>query len=154
ADPSLPAAERVHIGFALGEAYEQAGDYARALSYFRDANAMHRATIDYDAAEAVAEFRMLKRDFTAEYLARRRARSSAGAGMIFIVGMPRSGTTLAEQILASHPDVHGGGETLVVPELTGARWASPLPVDYGALLTSLGDAGLDALGHEIETRAF
>ncbi|HEX4298684.1 MAG TPA: sulfotransferase, partial [Devosia sp.] len=154
ANPQLPAHDRVHLGFALGAAHEQLGNYSAALGYFADANAINRTTVDYDRSEDATAFDELKRAFPAELLARRRAESAAGAGMIFIVGMPRSGTTLTEQILASHPDVHGGGETMLVSEMVNARWRRPGQLAYAELLSDLGDRGLEELGREIERRGF
>ena len=109
--PSLRAIEaRTTMHFALGKAYHKSGDRPNAFRHFAAGNAMKRRTFVYDVADDERFARDTIAFFTPEML-----RSLSGAGdtsraPIFIVGMPRSGTSLVEQILASHPGVHGAGE--------------------------------------------
>jgi tetratricopeptide (TPR) repeat protein len=105
-----PINEQIELHFALGKAYDDVAQYADAFRHWLEGNALKRRHIDYDEAATLAEMSEVGSAFTAELI-----QSSQGAGNpssipIFIVGMPRSGSTLIEQILSSHPKVHGGGE--------------------------------------------
>jgi tetratricopeptide (TPR) repeat protein len=107
---ALPPSERVSLHFALGKAHADLGEHERAFRHYAEGNALHRAGLTYDETLTLTGFERLKRVFTADFI---RARAGGGdpSGLpVFIVGMPRSGTTLVEQILASHPQVFGGGE--------------------------------------------
>ena len=108
-DGSLAPAHRIDIGFAYAGALEAAGRSAEAFDVFRAANAARRATIRWNAAAVSA----LVDDILAAFAAAPAVSGDAHRGddVVFLVGMPRSGSTLAEQILAAHPRVTGGGET-------------------------------------------
>jgi tetratricopeptide (TPR) repeat protein len=103
-----PDAQRLH--FALGKAYDDVGQYASAMHHLRIANAQSRAANRYDEAATLALLRAIADIFSQQTVA---ALSGAGAlsgAPIFIFGMPRSGSTLIEQILSRHPAVAAGGE--------------------------------------------
>lgn len=96
--------------FSLAKVYEDVQDYDQAFVYLSKGNDLRRQKYRYDVAVDEDSFRRLKETFNAEFF-----RQHSGFGVddktpIFIVGMPRSGTSLVEQILASHPQVYGGGE--------------------------------------------
>jgi tetratricopeptide (TPR) repeat protein len=100
----------VNFLFALGKAYEDRGDFERAWQYYRSGNAKQRATVSYDPVQTET-----MNDRIVEVFSRGFLESRSGAGLddpapIFIIGLPRSGSTLLEQILASHPDVEGTSE--------------------------------------------
>jgi tetratricopeptide (TPR) repeat protein len=104
-----PANERARLHFALAKAYDDAGRHDDAFAQLGVANGLTRALIDYDEAAEARMFEHIRQVFDAAVL----RDSTAGEQSqlpIFIVGFPRSGTTLTEQIIASHPAVHGGGE--------------------------------------------
>lgn len=132
---SLPKRERPYLDFALGSAYRDVGDYRRSFEHFARGNAALRAQTKYDEKSTLAVFRHIERVFTPDLI---RAKSGSGdpsSVPIFVIGMPRSGTTLVEQILASHPLVHGGGELslfgeamLSVPGPGGRPIAGPAAV--------------------------
>lgn len=105
-EPSLSPIERIDIGFALGQALEASGRYDEAFAVLQDANAAKRETFGWDAARVSALVDRILEAFPAVESA-----SDRGRGLVFLVGMPRSGSTLAEQILAAHPAVTSGGET-------------------------------------------
>jgi tetratricopeptide (TPR) repeat protein len=112
--------DRMRLAFALGAAYLEQGEGTRAFARLDAGNRMKRALIDHDPG---ADTRLVERIvalFSAETLARHAGQGAASERPIFVFGMPRSGTTLVEQILASHPKVHGAGEATHVPELAGA----------------------------------
>lgn len=107
---SLPAKDALVLHFALAKASEDAGDYERAFQHFAEGNRIKRAQVDYDEARQVQFVHNYMHYFDADFIA-----AADGAGLsndtpIFIVGMPRSGTTLVEQVLSSHPQVYGAGE--------------------------------------------
>jgi tetratricopeptide (TPR) repeat protein len=107
---SLSGPDRIAVHFALGKAYEDMGRHHEAFHQWLDGNALKRQQIEYNEAATLGTFDRVRAVFTPELM---RAWQNAGhpsSVPVFILGMPRSGTTLVEQILASHPQVYGGGE--------------------------------------------
>lgn len=105
-----PADEQILAHFALGKVWEDNSDYDRAFEHFQAGNRLQRAQSNYDVTRQAEFYRSCIRNFDAGFLASHGGTGSGDATPIFIVGMSRSGTTLVEQILSSHPRVHGGGE--------------------------------------------
>ena len=103
---TLPPEEGAPLQFALARTWEAQGEFVRAFAHLREGNRLKRASIQYDEARQARFFT----DFI-EHFASVAVLDSADERPIFIIGMPRSGTSLVEQILASHPHVHGAGET-------------------------------------------
>lgn len=106
----LPESKRVHIHFALAKALDDLGNYDRAFEQMLAGNALKRAGIDYDESRILEFFGRIRDVFTPDLFARFQGAGDPSRVPIFVLGMPRSGSTLIEQILASHPDVHGAGE--------------------------------------------
>jgi tetratricopeptide (TPR) repeat protein len=104
------AADRAWLYYALGTGYEARGRYDEAFENFLVANRLRRETVDYSEKQARESFDRIKRVFTRGMLEEASGFGCQSKLPIFIVGMPRSGTTLTEQILVSHPQVYGGGE--------------------------------------------
>jgi len=110
--------ERAHLHFALGKAYDNLGQYGDAMAHFDEGNRLMRelrmGTRRFDREEAAAHVDRIIELFTKEFLEIQAAKMSANSALrptpIFIAGIMRSGTTLAEQILSCHPEVGGGGE--------------------------------------------
>ena len=102
--------DRVQFEFALGKAAEDAHDYALSFQHYNQGNSLYRESTRYDADGNSARTERLKRKFTAQFLKDRIGSGHDTAAPIFIVGMPRSGSTLLEQILASHSLVEGTTE--------------------------------------------
>lgn len=109
-DANLPREQRMYLGFALGKAYEDIGRYEQAFAALKTGNSLRRGTYSYSIEEDVELFAAIRREFTPELLKQLQALGSDSDQPIFIVGMPRSGTTLVEQILSSHSAVYGAGE--------------------------------------------
>jgi tetratricopeptide (TPR) repeat protein len=106
----VPEHERIDLQFALGKAYADLKQHERSFSHLLAGNALKRVQIAYDESAAMSYIGRIRATFGAELM-----RANAGAGdpsptPVFIVGMPRSGTTLIEQIIASHPNAAGAGE--------------------------------------------
>jgi tetratricopeptide (TPR) repeat protein len=129
ADPQLAAMEararqaenltgmaRCRLNFALAKAYDDLGRYDEAFACLREANALKRERIVYDETRMLGVFDQIRTAFDQGLLAREQSGDSSSLP-VFVVGMPRSGTTLIEQILASHPAVYGAGELSDVNEL-------------------------------------
>jgi tetratricopeptide (TPR) repeat protein len=106
----VPEKERPDLYFALGRAYDELQRFEAAFVYLKKANDLKRQSIVYDEARRLGELREIAAAFTPAFLAAHDGVGNPSDVPIFIVGMPRSGTTLVEQILASHPDVFGAGE--------------------------------------------
>jgi len=145
----LPIEDRVHFHFALGKALEDAEDYPRSFANYAAGNRLRRSVIVHDA-EAVAErVRQTRYLFTREYVDSIRGRGAPAADPIFIVGMPRAGSTLVEQILSSHPAVEG---TMELPDIgmiardLGSRTDSSGVRGYPGILATLDGEELRAFG--------
>jgi len=102
-----PGDDRVALRFALGEALEHAHDHAGAFAAYAAANAERRKMLPYDHAERKEAVQRARQTYTPAFFADRRGWGDDSHDPIFIVGMPRSGSTLVEQILASHSAVEG-----------------------------------------------
>jgi tetratricopeptide (TPR) repeat protein len=107
---NLALQSEVNFRFALGKAWEDRGDYERAWQYYRSGNEKQRAAVSYDPVHTETMNGRLIEVFSAEFLASRRNAGQHDPAPIFIVGLPRSGSTLLEQILASHNQVEGTSE--------------------------------------------
>jgi predicted Zn-dependent protease len=147
--PELTTEDRFHLHYALGKAREDARDFAASFEHYAAGAKLRRAEIHYDADETTAQMRRSKALFTEDFFAARARLGSPSTAPIFIVGLPRSGSTLIEQILASHSQVEG---TMELPEIAamarglgrdGRKGAGPA---YPELLADLDDEDLTALG--------
>jgi tetratricopeptide (TPR) repeat protein len=107
----LPLAGEIGLRYALGKYFDDTGHYDQAFDHYRRANELtKRYGAKYDRAKLTEYVDQLIRTFDAAFLRRAEAGGSPSDRPVFIIGMPRSGTSLAEQILASHPAVFGAGE--------------------------------------------
>ena len=106
--------QKMHVAFGLGKAYEDTQNYENAFKYFKLANQLRRRSLKYNIKNDVVFFKNLKKSFSKELFSKFKNSGNSNKTPIFIVGMFRSGTTLIEQILASHSKVYGGGESKVL----------------------------------------
>ncbi|HEY1980626.1 MAG TPA: sulfotransferase, partial [Xanthobacteraceae bacterium] len=102
--------DRMQLDFGLGKAYADLKDYPRSFKHYLSGNASKRAGIAYDEASTLQLFDRIEAVFNKELIAAKSGGGDPSATPIFVIGMPRSGTTLIEQIIASHPLAHGAGE--------------------------------------------
>jgi tetratricopeptide (TPR) repeat protein len=102
--------DRAQILFALGRALEQFGDYPDSFEAYAEANRLRSTQTDYDAAVTARHVDHSCQVFDADYFARRAGAGELSKGPVFILGMPRAGSTLLEQILASHSQIEPTGE--------------------------------------------
>lgn len=107
---SLSDEQRVSLNFALAKAYDDLGDYDAAFRHYAAGNNLKKPAIPYDPASFTSYVDRVIAVFTPELFASKRDFGDPSDLPVFVLGMPRSGTSLTEQILASHPDVHGAGE--------------------------------------------
>jgi len=107
---SLDAVERIELDFALAKAYADCGEHERSFERLREGNALKRRRTIYDEAAALGVFARTRASVTRELILDRADAGDPSATPLFILGMPRSGTSLVEQILASHPAVFSAGE--------------------------------------------
>jgi tetratricopeptide (TPR) repeat protein len=121
ATPGLEAAQRLRLHLAIGKAAEDLGDYALAMQHFDAADAVRRGSASFDSAAFSNEIDRLIARCTPELIARAPELGSCDATPVLIIGMPRSGTTLVEQIVSMHPEVGAGGELQFWNE-RGAAW--------------------------------
>jgi tetratricopeptide (TPR) repeat protein len=139
----LSGTHRLHLDFALAKAYGDLKDLRRALEYLFIANAAKRARIDYDERREFELFERIERTFTPELIEAKSNKRERDQSPIFIIGMPRSGTTLVEQILAAHPYVFGAGELATLSEIVQSvsrpEWTEPYP-SFAPMLDS-GELG-------------
>ena len=106
----LPVETRIRYWFALGKAYEDTGRFDESFVAYEQGNRLKHGLLAWDEAEDDAMLEELMTVFSKDFFAARPRPTHAGRAPIFIVGMPRSGTTLLEQILSTHPGVFGAGE--------------------------------------------
>ena len=109
-DPELPSDDVINCHFALGNFLKSRKSFDQAFGHFLKANTLYRETVRYDADENSQMVDSLIKIYSEPYFKRTREFGSASLLPVFILGMPRSGTTLVEQILSSHALVHGAGE--------------------------------------------
>ena len=121
ATPGLEAAQRLRLHLAIGKAADDLGDYALAMQHFDAADAVRRGSVAFDSAAFSIEIDRLIARCTPELIARATQVGSSDATPVLILGMPRSGTTLVEQIVSMHPEVGAGGELNFWNE-RGAAW--------------------------------
>lgn len=110
AQSDLDVDDRLHFHFSLGKAFEDAQDYEKSFEHYDEANRLYREGNSYDADKNTARAHRLKKSFSREFFEERAGSGFESSEPIFIVGMPRSGSTLLEQILSSHSAVEGTTE--------------------------------------------
>ena len=110
ARPELSDQSRINLNFSLARHYETLGEVDAAFCHYRSGNDLKARNQPFDAARHVDYVDRLIATFDRDFFAARRDFGVQSELPVFIVGMPRSGTTLVEQILSSHPAVHGAGE--------------------------------------------
>jgi tetratricopeptide (TPR) repeat protein len=148
-DPAISEEDRFHLHFALGTALEDRKAAESAFQHYAEGNRQRRATIDYDPADISDHVRRSRAFFTRDLFEARAGQGCPAPDPIFILGMPRAGSTLIEQILASHPLVEGTMELPDIPAIArrlGNREAKDAASAYPECLAALDANALCALG--------
>jgi len=145
----LSVYDRFHFHFALGKALEDSADYRRSFEHYAEGNRLRRSVIVYEPDAVSARVAQTRAIFTPEFLQSRKGSGAAAQDPIFIVGLPRAGSTLLEQILSSHSAVEG---TMELPDLgaiareLGGRTSGSEVSAYPGILATLDRDELHALG--------
>ena len=130
--PTLSDVDRIHMDFASGKALEDRQDYKASFRHYADGNRLRLQRKPYHYAELVEHVTRSKAFFTTGFFANLAGSGAAAAGPVFVLGLPRSGSTLVEQILASHSEVEG---TMELPHIAG------IAKTLGQLQPESGEAG-------------
>ncbi len=139
--------DRMQLDFALGKAYADLKDHGRSFRHLYAGNAAKRATIPYDERATFALFDDIERVFSADLIKTKSGGGDPSPVPIFVVGMPRSGTTLIEQIIASHPMVHGAGELQTFNDvILTVRGPDGATLPYPDFVKALDPAALRQIG--------
>ncbi|MDX8438753.1 tetratricopeptide repeat-containing sulfotransferase family protein [Mesorhizobium australafricanum] len=137
---------RMQLSFGLGKANDDLKDYGRAFDYFAEGNAIRRQGIDYDPVRTRDEFEAMKAVFDKAFFENHKPSDISDDTPIFVVGMPRSGTTLVEQIIASHPQVFGAGELNILKTAVGKQFPMSMPGGFPAGIADMPDSGFAEAG--------
>jgi len=159
AAPATVVVDRYHLCFALGKAFEDRGDYAESWRYYAQGNALKREESRYRPETVENGTRLQIATCTREFFAARAGVGAQSTEPIFIVGLPRSGSTLLEQILASHSCVEGTQELAEIPRLVlelQGRNPDPDNPRYPGVLADMSPADFLRFGERYlrDTRAF
>jgi tetratricopeptide (TPR) repeat protein len=149
--PSIGAVDRYHLCFALGKALEDQGDYAQSFHFYELGNGLKRSESKYRAEIIENNTRQQIETFTAEFIARHAGCGAPNPDPIFIVGLPRSGSTLLEQILASHSRVEGTQELANIQQIVGRLRGRDPDLDnplYPRIVTELTTEDFRKLGEQ------
>jgi len=143
----LSKTDRMQLDFALGKAYADLKDHARSFKHLAAGNAAKRATIGYDEQATFALFDRITAVFSGELIAAKSGGGDPSAAPVFVIGMPRSGTTLVEQIIASHPLAYGAGELQTLNDLLlTVRGADGTALSYPEFVAALDRTALQQIG--------
>lgn len=150
--PDTTDAQRMPLEFALACAFEDRGDFEQSFRHLEAAQALKAEQNPYDDANVGDYYERIKRVVSTDPLPSRKLEMTSGARPVFVLGMPRSGTTLTEQILGSHPDVYGAGELSYMEDTineaksqTGEPFPECVPLLSCEQLDGLGRLYLDRL---------
>ncbi len=145
----LSTEDRLHFEFTLGSALEDAGQHAEAFAHYAQGNRLRRSIAHHDAAEVTAQVQRSKALFTPAFFASRATCGNPAPDPIFIVGLPRAGSTLLEQILSSHSAVEGTMElpdVISIVQNVAGRHGRSDDAKYPAVLAGLDPGEFHALG--------
>ncbi|MFN3583841.1 tetratricopeptide repeat-containing sulfotransferase family protein [Phenylobacterium sp.] len=148
--------DRFHLHFALGKALEDEGRFEESFRHYAEGNALRRRDLGYEADETTTHVRRSKALFTPGFFAERAGQGCQAPDAIFIVGLPRSGSTLVEQILSSHSQVEGTQELpdiIAMARRLGGLAKKSSAGRYPDVLAELSPEDLRALGEEYLERA-
>ena len=141
--------QRLHFEFALGKALEDAGEYAGSFAHYASGNALRRTQLPYSAEQNAQRRRRAQAVYSRGFLAERAGAGHDDPAPVFILGMPRAGSTLIEQILSSHPQVEA---TMELPDIIAitrdlrARSPQPETTSYHDIVAGMDPAEFKALG--------
>jgi tetratricopeptide (TPR) repeat protein len=142
----ISATDRIALGFALGKVFEDIRDYEKSFTYIFEANLLERESYEYSIQKEQDILKRIMKVFSPDFFASHQDAGHQDRTPIFIVGMPRSGTTLVEQILASHPLVFGAGELDILPNLVNSICPEIAAVKFPECMLNLSIDAFEKLG--------
>ena len=122
-DKKIIKERKAELIFALAKAYDDIKDYKKAFKYYQEANSTQNKILNFSISSESNEFSKIKKIFNKSFIKRFSVFGNKSCNPIFILGMPRSGTTLIEQIISSHPKVFAGDELNLIPHLLDKHFA-------------------------------
>jgi tetratricopeptide (TPR) repeat protein len=141
---ALSETDQMELHFALGTVYGDTEEHERSFVHLLAGNALKRKYVVYDEEKALGSVARVEKTFSRDFLAARSDFGIASRLPIFVVGMPRAGSTLVEQILASHPEACGAGELQILPQLL-RQARSVLKTDFPEIVSTLTARQIDRL---------
>lgn len=144
---TLETEDQISLHFALGKAYDDLDQHERGFGHLREGNAIKRRQLAYDEALILGTFERIRSIFNRDLITQRSGSGEDSRAPVFVVGMPRSGTTLVEQILASHSQVFGAGETdAFTRTVSRFRRSDIAGGDYPEMIATMSPQDLRDLG--------
>jgi tetratricopeptide (TPR) repeat protein len=152
--PTLEAGDQISLHFALAKAYEDLNQHEQCFGHLREGNAIKRQQLSYDEGAVLDMFQRIRTIFTRDLVRQKSGAGDESRVPVFVVGMPRSGTSLLEQILASHSGIFGAGETgsfaravapFRHPETEGGEFPEMVSTLSAQDLNEIGSAYLNAV---------
>ena len=141
-----------NMSFALGKAYEDIKEFDKSYSYYNKANLLYRKKIHFSVDEEKSKFKKLKKVFNKSFLEKYENNNGNKYSPIFILGMPRSGTTLIEQILSNHPKVFGADEVEFIPDLYIENLGKESSSEYLNKIKNLNKDKFKIIGESYENK--
>jgi tetratricopeptide (TPR) repeat protein len=149
----LSKTDRLQLDFALGKVYADLEDYDRSFAHLIEANAAKRAMVSYDEASTLSLFNRIEAVFGSELISGKSGDGDPSLAPIFVIGMPRSGTTLVEQIVASHRKAHGAGELQTLNDvILAVSGADAKTAPFPEFVQTLDPSGLRRIGADYIAR--
>jgi tetratricopeptide (TPR) repeat protein len=141
----LDAKNQISLHFALGKAFGDLGEYELSFRHLWEGNSLKRAQLAYDEKEVLRQLELIGKTFTRQLMEQKSGGGCHSQTPVFVVGMPRSGTTLVEQILASHSKVYGAGEIETFHEMVVKfRSENGIAAEFPDMVSEMS---LEDLGH-------
>jgi len=147
-DPALSSDQKWHLGFVLGKVYEELKQFDKAYNIIFECNSLKRQSYNYSTDKSRLYFDSIIKNIKSDLLEKYNGLGSNNATPIFILGMPRSGSSLVEQILASHSQVYGAGELNNLPCLINDYFHESLSSKYPEGMSLLTENSLNELGEK------
>ena len=145
---SASVEDKFHLHFALGKHYEDAAQYEKSFHHYSEGNRLRRTQIHYRPEDTTRLVERTKTLFTREFLAERAGAGCPAKDPIFVVGLPRAGSTLVDQILSSHSQVEGTSELYELIDLARSLGAAQSSERYLETLANLEPAALRSIGEQ------
>jgi hypothetical protein len=142
---SLTAEEQIDLDFALAKAFGDIGDQPQSFQHLLRGNSLKRHQIEYDEATTLGRLARIEAMFTAALMRDKQGLGEPSSVPVFIVGVPRSGTTLVEQVLAGHPKVFGAGELRMMANIA-ERLGGPNGISFPEAMPALSGDQLRQIG--------